>query len=297
MFDVQHITVHHLRLLGNLRSVEKLAVTVHESHSFDGDQNSCDFLKVESPNLWTIAFSVWQQFQAANGHSCCSDAHPKFQVIVKFSPKCKPLKQFVAQNMSSVLSSVLNWDADIGNNDFEVCVHIRPPLLLVGIHLQTAATIRANSSLGTERQQSVTCLKENIAFSLLQTANVQNLEVVVDPMCGGGTIMEVGAHSFPQAFFIAGDSSFTAVQKSAWNLTGVQLDVHDFKTHGGATGDLRQDSAADERSRVVTFEASTKPATTVVTDVALGATSISRPPRLPHVDVVWWDARRLPLRR
>merc|ERR1712216_471923 len=68
---------------------------------------------------------------------------------------------------------------------------------------------------------SYTSLNTTVAYAMLRAAGIARSSghIVCDPMCGGGTIAETGAcaDEFKSCFYINGDSSRVAVEKSHWN--------------------------------------------------------------------------------
>ena len=97
--------------------------------------------------------------------------------------------------------------------DIEIVITIDINQIYVGIGLTRKSLFRRNI-----KHFGPTTLRATICASMLQLANIQPGEIVVDPMCGGGSIPIEGAIAFNRAFHIGGDNHEKAVYRSSENF-------------------------------------------------------------------------------
>lgn len=83
-----------------------------------------------------------------------------------------------------------------------------------------------------------TTLQTYIAAALVRCARIQPGHVVVDPMCGVGTIPIEGALDVPHAMFLGGDLDKESV------LMAAKAEAHTRKKHGGRVQFFHWDATA-----------------------------------------------------
>ncbi|KAF0686134.1 Aste57867_22099 [Aphanomyces stellatus] len=246
--------------LHQLRSVEKLFVLVGRFRDLSANRD--DVLSqlnttlpgMIAPSYWDHILTTWQLF-----HKREATPPTSFRITIKLAGVVDGVEQLdIAQALAAGFTAQFSLEPELKDFDVEVFGHMQYPppyahgVLLLGVALSrhTMAYVDLGKHVGngfseTGRVLSATTLRPTIAYNLMRIAHVEPGDVVVDPMCGCGTIPElVARYNRGTVFCLAGDIAPVAIERSAYN---VNLDT---SKHGGVL-----------------------------------------------VDVVQWDARRLPLRR
>jgi hypothetical protein len=222
---------------------------------------------------WQRGLSVWQQWQASvdgvEGGGCADIKRPRFRVTAQRGGP-KSFHDFTEREMAQALAkgieSQLGWEADTTDYDLEVDIRLRYNSLLVSIKLNRTRLSLSNGLLRHRRERSVTTLRSHLAYSLCACVGLREAPpatVVCDPMCGGGTTAEVIAMAFPQCFVLAADVNDVAITKAGSNIRMLSA---------GRDG-----------------------AGAAAADVAGGEHGWRQRSDI-KVDLVRWDARRIPLR-
>jgi 23S rRNA G2445 N2-methylase RlmL len=170
---------------------------------------------------WATALASWSCWRRAQGTAQDSPSLvPKFRVSVKRGGKHGCSSNDMAQALAGAIEAELGWIPDLTGYDLEVSCHYRFSTLLLGIRLNTTPLGETGGLIGTEREKVYTVLKASLAYSLLAAAGVPHClpgSIVLDPMCGSGTVPEAAATAFPTCFSLGGDYSEEATDKAARN--------------------------------------------------------------------------------
>ena len=109
------------------------------------------------------------------------------------------------------------WRVDLKNPDIHVVLNINGRAATVLLSLTDRSQhIRNISHFGP------TCLRSTVCYGLLRLAELQAGDIVLDPMCGGGSISIEGSLDWPSTFHIAGDVHGLAVPRARANVDGLQ---------------------------------------------------------------------------
>lgn len=144
-----------------------------------------------------------------------------FRVKAKLGGRPPVGKDGVARAIAEGLASTFGLTPAMKGFSIEVFAHLHynPPYtsgsLLLGLSLpeaKEAAYTETGRAVGdgmssSGRELSATSLRPTLAYSLLRVAQVHPGDIVMDPMCGCGTIPELGGLHFPEAFFLAGGTT------------------------------------------------------------------------------------------
>ena len=140
---------------------------------------------------------------------------PKFRATCYRSGKqCHPFGSMdIARSFGGAINDKFGWDVSMKNFDIEIVITIDINQIYVGIGLTKTSLFRRNIE-----HFGPTTLRATICASMLQLANIEPGEIVVDPMCGGGSIPIEGAIAFNRGFHIGGDYHEKAVFRSSENF-------------------------------------------------------------------------------
>ncbi|XP_018917667.2 tRNA (guanine(6)-N(2))-methyltransferase THUMP3 isoform X2 [Bemisia tabaci] len=121
--------------------------------------------------------------------------------------------QEAAEYFGGALQDKFHWIVDLVNYDLEIVLNVASKSVYVALNLTQESLHRRNIYFfGPTTLQSTTC------FNMLQIANPVPGEIVIDPLCGGGSIPIEGCFGFPSSFYLSGDLSDKAVVRTKNNL-------------------------------------------------------------------------------
>ncbi len=138
-----------------------------------------------------------------------------------------------------IAESLPCWAGTLKNEQLSVHVHLHEARLLVCLALSSTTIWRepAGRGIATERAGScpsdhcsqralgVANLKPSIAYGMLEHAALSPSCVLLDPLAGSGTILELAAAEHPGAVFcLAGDHDKAACRRT-WKNGGGKVDV------------------------------------------------------------------------
>ncbi|KAM5147741.1 LOW QUALITY PROTEIN: tRNA (guanine(6)-N(2))-methyltransferase THUMP3 [Mantella aurantiaca] len=118
-----------------------------------------------------------------------------------------------ARDFGGAVQDHFQWKADMTNFDVEVLLNISYNEMLVGIALTEESLHRRNIT-----HFGPTTLRSTLAYGMLRLCDLEPSDVIVDPMCGTGAIPIEGVSEWPSSFFVAGDNSRNAVNRTASNI-------------------------------------------------------------------------------
>ncbi|XP_036450057.1 THUMP domain-containing protein 2 [Colossoma macropomum] len=120
-----------------------------------------------------------------------------------------------SQNLSRIIgvaiSRQLGWKTDLREPNLEVNVYMSDDHCVLGIPL-------LRHPLASRSYMKHTGLRSTIAWAMTSVCPIQEASVILDPMCGVGTILLEAAQECPNAVFIGMDSEEAQLQKAAENV-------------------------------------------------------------------------------
>ncbi|KAM9847457.1 THUMP domain-containing protein 2 [Aulostomus maculatus] len=119
--------------------------------------------------------------------------------------------QEVSKVLGVGLSRLLGWKVDLKNPQLEVNVYLSDDLCLLGIPL-TRLPLASRSYIKT------TGLRSTVAWAMASLAQIQPGFLVVDPMCGVGTILVEAAQEHKEACFLGMDIDDEQLLKAHENV-------------------------------------------------------------------------------
>lgn len=111
------------------------------------------------------------------------------------------------------LHDSLHWLIDLTNYDLEVILQIQENDVYVAVSLNKKSKHHRNIT-----HFGPTTLRATICYNMLRLCDPKPGDIVVDPLCGGGSIPIEGALEFPQSFFIGGDIHEKAITRTGMNV-------------------------------------------------------------------------------
>lgn len=155
-------------------------------------------------------------------HDCAGDNKnlPEENIpdVLKFRATCNRAGKHeftsmdAARDFGGQLQDNYHWLVDLTNYNLEVVLNINDNEGYVTFALTKESMHRRNIAYF-----GPTTLRATHCYNMLRMAQIQAGDVVVDPLCGGGSIPIEGAVAFPNAFYIGGDIHEKAVSRSEMN--------------------------------------------------------------------------------
>uniref|UniRef100_A0AAV2JNP8 non-specific serine/threonine protein kinase n=1 Tax=Knipowitschia caucasica TaxID=637954 RepID=A0AAV2JNP8_KNICA len=130
-------------------------------------------------------------------------------------------RHFSTQDVSKVLgaslTTLLGWRVDLKHPNLEVNVNLTDDYCLQGIPL-------TKFPLANRKYAKTTGLRSTVAWAMASLAQIQPGSVVVDPMCGVGTILIEAAQEHTGTFFLGIDIDVEQLDKANGNIVSAQLE-------------------------------------------------------------------------
>ncbi|KAB5561964.1 hypothetical protein PHYPO_G00012520 [Pangasianodon hypophthalmus] len=180
---------------------------------------------VGNPDVWSGALSTWSSLQAELNSSGGrgqkrkreeeeeSLNRPTFRVSCRCSGAIA--RSYNSQNLNRIIGMAINrqlgWKADLRDPTVEVNVYLSDDHCVVGIPL-------LRQPLASRTYLKHTGLRSTIAWAMASLCNLQEASVVLDPMCGVGTILLEAAQECPNGVFIGMDSDEVQLHKAVENV-------------------------------------------------------------------------------
>ena len=227
IFDVE---IQKLPQVLELRTVDNIFVIIGAQTGFDFKSKS-DSESFECLTEWTLQNLCWEKGleawnQVFQFHDNVQDLHDlekrtKLEKIPNFRCTCyrtgENIHKFssmeVAKHVGGQIQEKFQWGVKMKDFDIEVVINIDFNQAYVGLGLTRTSLFQRNI-----KHFGPTTLRATICASMLQLAEIQPGDIVVDPMCGGGSIPIEGALAFSQGFFLAGDNHDLASERSGNNF-------------------------------------------------------------------------------
>ncbi|XP_075216235.1 tRNA (guanine(6)-N(2))-methyltransferase THUMP3-like [Lycorma delicatula] len=128
----------------------------------------------------------------------------------------------VARDFGGQLQDNYHWIVDLSSYNLEVLLNINENEAYVCFALTKESMHKRNIVCF-----GPTTLRATHCYNMLRMAELKVGDIVVDPLCGGGSIPIEGTLAFPRSFYIGGDIHEKAVERSDLNRAHVST-VHGF---------------------------------------------------------------------
>ncbi|XP_072491901.1 THUMP domain-containing protein 2 isoform X1 [Notamacropus eugenii] len=129
-------------------------------------------------------------------------------------------KTFTTEEVGRVIGIALikqfGWKADLRNPSLEIFIHLNDIYSVVGIPV-------FRLPLASRAYIKMAGLRSTIAWTMASLAEIKVGAVVLDPMCGLGTILLEAAKEWPNAYFLGADVSDSQLLAACDNLKFADL--------------------------------------------------------------------------
>ncbi|XP_053538828.1 THUMP domain-containing protein 2 [Ictalurus punctatus] len=223
-----HSNVHDLM---RLKSAERLFLLLRKAPPTSLPTNPAKAASViqqrivGSPDVWNGALSTWSSLQAElNGSGGRGQKRkreeeedglkrPTFRVSCRCSGAIA--RSYNSQNLNRIIGMTINrqlgWKADLRDPLVEVNVYLSDDHCVLGIPL-------LRQPLASRTYLKHTGLRSTISWAMASLCNLQEASVVLDPMCGVGTILLEAVQECPNGVFIGMDSEEAQLHKAVENV-------------------------------------------------------------------------------
>ncbi|KRZ50356.1 Histone H2A.V [Trichinella nativa] len=164
---------------------------------------------------WNKGIEVWQSALDGGEASFKNESFvPKFRVSCQRSGGEHPFTSMeAASSFGGVVQAKFQWTVDLVNFDIEVIVRISNSQVRVSLALtKKCLALRNLICFGS------TTMKATVCYGILYFCEIQNYEIICDPMCGTGAIILEAAHCWPKCILLAGDSNCRALKRCETNV-------------------------------------------------------------------------------
>ena len=120
------------------------------------------------------------------------------------------------QHFGGAIQDCTQWKVDLTNYNLEILITLGVDFVLVCLSLTHASLHRRNIV-----DYGYTTLRASIAYNMLRMCDIQSGDIVIDPMCGSGSIPIEAAQEWSCCCHLAGDNSNVAVNKCLSNVAHV----------------------------------------------------------------------------
>ena len=234
-------TVDCLDQLHNLRSVDRLFLMIKQFqnyHYHEEKPRAIQDLKELAPSLpWTEVVKFWKenckyQKTLSKNRSTNNDRkekakpcdeninHKNSSDLIRFRASANRIgkKQSITSpdaewHFGGAVQDFTSWKVDLSNYNFEILLTLGTDSVMIGLSLTHESLHRRNIV-----NFGYTTLRASIAHNMLRMCDIKLGDVVLDPMCGSGSIPIEAAQEWSTAYHLAGDNSLVAVNKSLANV-------------------------------------------------------------------------------
>ncbi|XP_035883784.1 THUMP domain-containing protein 2 isoform X2 [Phyllostomus discolor] len=130
-------------------------------------------------------------------------------------------KTFSAQEVGRIIGIALmkqfGWKADLRDPDVEIFIHLNDIYSVVGIPVFRAP-------LASRAYIRTAGLRSTVAWAMASVAEIKAGALVLDPMCGLGTILLEAAKEWPDAHYVGADVSDAQLRGARDNLKAAGLE-------------------------------------------------------------------------
>jgi 23S rRNA G2445 N2-methylase RlmL len=141
------------------------------------------------------------------------DGEPgSFRITAQRSGEQDYSSQQAAAALGAGVEARFGWPVNLKEPDIEIYAHLRDEELLMGVTLTPSSL-----HLADQLERGRTGLKQPIAYGAARLARLQADEIVLDPMCGVGTLPIEAAALQPEARQLAGDRDRGEIERAARN--------------------------------------------------------------------------------
>ncbi|XP_070578543.1 THUMP domain-containing protein 2-like isoform X2 [Ptychodera flava] len=147
------------------------------------------------------------------------DEKIKFRISCKCTGKLKNYHspQEFAINMGTVLAQKYGWTIELRKPQLEVSVHVSDEYMLIGLPV-TAETLSRRHYI------KKIGIRSTIAWCMCNLADIKEGDIVLDPMCGTGTILLEASMSWKNLTCVGGDNHFGQLKFAKFNIKHANME-------------------------------------------------------------------------
>ncbi|CAD6191910.1 unnamed protein product [Caenorhabditis auriculariae] len=169
---------------------------------------------------WETAVDAWQ---LAHGRKIAHfvglpedrENLPKFRVTC-FRAGEKSCHSFssmdAAKSLGAEINNTFGWRPDMKNYDIELVLRINGDTLSLMVALNNESLFKRNVCA-----YGPTTMRSTICYCMVALAKTKPDDIVLDPLCGGGSIPLEGSLAFPDRVFFGGDNHPLALERCREN--------------------------------------------------------------------------------
>lgn len=203
---------------------KKLKVEEKQEVAKDHGESQEDKLLQGSPEQGEAVTRTELQEQRLNNSTTEKAAGAQDQEDLTFRVSCrctgKVRKVITGQEAGRVIGLALmrqfGWKADLRNPNIEIFMHLSDAYSVVGIPL-------LRMPLASRTYIQTAGLRSTIAWAMASIAEIKAGALVLDPMCGLGTILVEAAEEWPDVFYMGADMSDAQLLGACDNLKAAGL--------------------------------------------------------------------------
>ncbi|XP_072133719.1 THUMP domain-containing protein 2 isoform X3 [Mobula birostris] len=165
--------------------------------------------------------------------------NPKSESAVSYMPfrvscRCsgKIAKKFTSQELGKAIGIALSrefgWKAELRNPMLEIYIHFNDNHCVVGIPI-------LRLPLASRDYIKSTGLRSTVAWAMASLSDIQVGSLVLDPMCGLGTILLEAAKEWPNAYYHGIDNTAIQLQMASVNVCFAKLESNIDLTRASVT--------------------------------------------------------------
>lgn len=148
----------------------------------------------------------------------------KYRVTCERTGKHAFESKDIARITGEIVQDKYHWIVDLTKYHLEVVCKLIDDLLITHLRVTHESKHRRNiASFGP------TTLRSTICYNLLRLANPKPGDIIVDPMCGGGSIPVEATLAYPCSYVLCGDNDSRAVDRTKSNMNastnGCKIDL------------------------------------------------------------------------
>ncbi|XP_018303621.1 THUMP domain-containing protein 3 isoform X2 [Mycetomoellerius zeteki] len=137
----------------------------------------------------------------------------KYRVTCERSGKHAVESKDVARVIGEVLQDKFHWLVDLSMYHLEIVCKLIDDQLIT--HLRVTHKSKHHRNI---INFGPTTLRSTICYNLLKLANPKLGDIIVDPMCGGGSIPIEATLAFPHSYVLCGDNDSRATDRTKSNM-------------------------------------------------------------------------------
>ncbi|XP_043846313.1 THUMP domain-containing protein 2 [Dromiciops gliroides] len=174
----------------------------------------------EHKNLITEKENFQEEKSENDGHKEVEHHQGKFTFRVSCRCSGTIAKTFTTEEVGRVIGIALikqfGWKTDLRNPSLEIFIHLNDIYSVVGIPI-------FRLPLASRAYIKAAGLRSTIAWTMASLAEINAGAVVLDPMCGLGTILLEAAKEWPNAYYFGADISDSQLLGACDNLKSAGL--------------------------------------------------------------------------